>query len=340
MGRTGRGAPAKGRATERLRRAAAIARSGAKRYPRELLDALIRPDEPLEHDSSLAPAYHASPDQPLAAAWLGHATVLLWIGGKWVLTDPVFSSRIGMKVGPLTLGLKRLEPPPISLSRLPPIDAILISHAHFDHLDRPTLARLARPSTIVVTATSTRRLIPKGFGEVHELAWDRELRLGSLHIHAIRPAHWGARSAWDRHRGFNSYVIDVPRRADTTRRVLYAGDTAMTTAYAALAHDLRGVRGVDLSIFGIGAYDPWIEQHATPEQVWAMHESAGGNFLLPTHHSTFRLSNEPADEPMRRLLAAAGQKRHRVVGWDAGRLWRPPTRDLDRLSRATEGARG
>ncbi len=297
----------------RLRRAADVARSSASRYPKDLLHSLLNPranhrDDPGEpREPFVDPGLEA----PLAAMWLGHATVLVRLGGMWVLTDPVFSNRIGISLGRLTMGVHRLTRPPVDADRLPPIDLILLSHAHFDHLDKPTLRRLARPSTTVVTASSTAGLVPRGFGDVRELRWDRSLSLGPIQIHALRPNHWGARTAWDRFRGYNSYVVETPQG-----RVLYAGDTAMTDAF-------KRVGGVDLSVFGIGAYDPWIEMHANPEQVWAMHEHAGGKYLLPMHHSTFRLSNEPGHEPLQRLLAAAGTEQHRVVAREAGRLWLP-----------------
>ncbi|MBL8759979.1 MAG: MBL fold metallo-hydrolase [Phycisphaerae bacterium] len=224
-----------------------------------------------------------------------------------ILTDPVFSERIGMSLGPWTFGLRRHAPSPVL--ELPPIDLILISHSHFDHLDRPTLRRLVDRHTRVITAANTRRLIPSGFGEVIELAWDRAANINGLRIAAMKPKHWGARTAWDRHRGYNSYVIEGPRA-----QVLFAGDTAYTDAF-------KGVRS-DLAIFGIGAYDPWIANHANPEQVWDMFQQMPGEFLLPIHHSTFEMSDEPAHEPMDRLVKAAGSDAARIVGRAMASQWK------------------
>src|ERR1700684_4270997 len=134
-------------------------------------------------------------NQNLAAAWIGHATVLLRIGGMTILTDPVFSSRVGVGLGLLTAGPKRLVAPALSLRQLPPIDLILISHAHFDHLDRPTLARL--PKRIpVITARSTGDLIRDiGFRKVTELDWGDSLRWpNGVRFNAHEVAHWGART--------------------------------------------------------------------------------------------------------------------------------------------------
>jgi L-ascorbate metabolism protein UlaG (beta-lactamase superfamily) len=295
----------------RMRTAAVIARSGVRRYPSELAASLSRAGQV----PALAPIILETEgvEGPLAASWLGHATVLLRIGDRWVLTDPVFSHRIGLPLGRLVVGVER-RLPLVDPSSLPPIDLILISHAHFDHLDKPTLRALASARTRVITARHTRRLIPGGFRSVQELHWGETADLGRLTVRAVRPSHWGARTAWDRHRGFNSYVIESRGRGRS--RVLFAGDTAVTDAFDA-------VGGVDLSIFGIGAYDPWIAHHANPEQVWEMHEGARGAHLLPMHHSTFKLSDEPIGEPMERLLAAAGGRAQRVVGRDLGRLWVP-----------------
>jgi hypothetical protein len=162
-----------GERARRLRNAAAVARSGVRRYPRELADSLQ--GRPPEHAPLMLDVGGAA--GPLSAVWLGHATVLMRVGEQWVLTDPVFSHRIGVGIGPLVMGVQR-RLPVVDLATLPPIDLILVSHAHFDHLDKPTLRSLASPRTRVITARNTRRLIPPGFGEVTELDWDRSVRVG------------------------------------------------------------------------------------------------------------------------------------------------------------------
>lgn len=310
----------------RLAKTAKVVRAGVrsslKRYPRELLESVRthrqgRRLEPVASKGAASAdsgrsrsAFTLAEYSSLAASWLGHATVLLRVNGLTILTDPVLSTRIGPSIGRLTMGLGRMAEPVLRPEDLPPVDVIAISHAHFDHLDRATLRALASERTTVVTARHTRRLIPRGFGGVIELDWGRRLELGTLAFSAIRPAHWGARTAWDRHRGYNSYLIE-----SEGRRVLYAGDTARTHAFNALGT-------VDLAIFGIGAYDPWEHAHATPEQVWSMFNAAGGRWLLPIHHSTFKLSDEHPDEPMQRLLAVAGEAaKSRIVHCKPGEVW-------------------
>lgn len=240
-------------------------------------------------------------EHELAAVWIGHASVLLRVDGMTILTDPVLSMRVGLGLGLVTGGPRRQIAPALSLRHLPPIDLILVSHAHFDHLDRPTLARLPR-DVPVIAAEHTRDLIDDlGFTSVTELRWGQSLRVRELTVTAQQVRHWGARTFYDEHRGFNAYLIE-----SANRRVLYGGDTAFHEHF-------REIGRVDLAILGIGAYDPWIAAHASPEQAWEMADHVRADFVLPMHHSTFRLSYEPMDEPMQRLLDAAGRDAERIV---------------------------
>jgi L-ascorbate metabolism protein UlaG (beta-lactamase superfamily) len=294
----------------KLTQVTAVARSSVRRYSQELLRGLKSNTK--QGEVWADELDHAAHDGPLVAAWLGHATVLLRLGERWILTDPVFSQRIGVRLGGFTFGVGR-QVAAFDPALLPPLDLILISHAHFDHLDLPSMRKLVSPKTRVITASNTKRLIPRGFASVEEMDWEHDVALDGLKIRAMKPNHWGARTAWDRHRGFNSYLLETPEH-----RVLFAGDTAYTEGYTSC-----GRQGVDLSIFGIGAYNPWIQAHANPEQVWEMHQHAAGNWLLPIHHSTFKLSDEPMDEPIRRMLAVANGQQHRIVGHQLGQLWTP-----------------
>ncbi len=248
----------------------------------------------------------------LAAAWIGHATIVLRIAGMTILTDPVFSARVGVGLGVLTAGPKRLVAPAVKITELPKIDLILLSHAHFDHLDRPTLARLPK-RTPIVTAMRTRDLVTDlGYRDVKQLDWKRALTIDRLRIEAIEPKHWGARTFHDIQRSYNAYLL---HDLTTGRKALYGGDTAMTTAF-----DNRGP--VDLAMLGIGAYDPYVAAHSNPEQAWEMFQKIPATFLLPFHHSTFKLSFEPTAEPMERLLKAAGSEATRVIVREVGGMWK------------------
>jgi L-ascorbate metabolism protein UlaG (beta-lactamase superfamily) len=250
----------------------------------------------------------------LAACWIGHATVLLRVAGLTILTDPVFSNRVGIGLGPFTGGPRRLLAPALSLRELPPIDLILISHAHFDHLDRPTLHRLPR-TTPVITAHQTQDLIRDlGFNDVTELRWNESTTLGPLSVSAHPVAHWGARTFTDSHRGYNAYLLDSP-----THRILYGGDSAYHDGLKELPRITT--RNVDLAILGIGAYDPYVQAHATPEQALTMADHCRAERILPMHHSTFKLSHEPTNEPLERAFTAAGRNPGRLVAYEPGRLW-------------------
>jgi L-ascorbate metabolism protein UlaG (beta-lactamase superfamily) len=267
----------------------------------------LAPAAPLRPDVS---GWDQLGDGELAAAWLGHATMLLRIGGMTVLTDPVLSDRIGLGFGVLTAGPQRHVAPALSIGELPAIDLILISHAHFDHLDRPTLARLNK-SAPVVTASRTSDLISDlGYRHVRELRWGESCRLGALTIRAHRVRHWGARTFYDTYRGYNSYVLESSRS-----RVLFGGDTAYQD-------DFRMLAAVDMAMLGIGAYNPWVQSHATPEQAWAMANDARADWVVPMHHSTFKLSYEPVAEPLERILTAAGSRSDRIAIQRIGQTWR------------------
>lgn len=272
------------------------------------LAVLDRLDPPVK--ARFAPDLAGWEKHDLAAVWIGHATVLLRVGGITILTDPVFSARVGVGLGLMTAGPKRFVAPALSIRQLPRIDLILISHAHFDHLDRPSLARLPK-RTPVVTARQTADLIRDvGYRDVREIDWGESIpATPRVKITALPVSHWGARTFHDRHRGFNAYLIEAPNA-----RVLYGGDTAFHTGFAAVAP-------IDLAIIGIGAYNPYVAAHATPEQAWQMAQQCQAKHLMPIHHSTFRLSHEPMDEPIARLVAAAGTHAQRIVGREIGELW-------------------
>ncbi len=253
------------------------------------------------------------PDYGLHAAWLGHSTVLLKLDGFTILTDPVLGDRCGVRMGPVTVGLKRMVAPALLRSQLPHIDLILLSHAHFDHFDMATLRSLERSGAMVVTASNTSDLLRvRRYKSVQEIGWGERVRVGPLTILGLRVKHWGARMRTDTYRGFNGYLIETKKH-----RVVFGGDTAFTDTFRAA----RGARPVDLAILPIGAYDPWIHVHCSPEQAWRMGADCGAEHLMPVHHQTFRLSREPYYEPVERFVAAAGSRPERVVTTRIGQEW-------------------
>jgi L-ascorbate metabolism protein UlaG (beta-lactamase superfamily) len=250
----------------------------------------------------------------LYAAWLGHSTVLLEINGTTVLTDPVLGRRVGVRLGPVTVGLKRMVAPALRLKELPKIDVILLSHAHMDHFDIRSLRHLESCGTAVVTASKTSDLLRvHRYGRVEELAWGERARVCGLEIRAFPVNHWGARVRTDNWRGFNGYTIEGGRH-----RVIFGGDTAVTDSF----RRLRSSRPYDLAIMPVGAYNPWVHYHCTPEQAWQMAEDAGAEAFLPVHHQTFRLSQEPYLEPIERVYAAAGRNLDRIAVFRIGQEFR------------------
>lgn len=253
-------------------------------------------------------------DDRLTAAWLGHATVLLNFFGTWIVTDPALESRVGIGRGLAKLGPRRLVRPALRARELPPLDLVLLSHAHMDHTDLGTLRAIRREVPVIVQEGN--RDLVRQFRRVEELAWGESTEADGVTVESVEVRHWGARMVTDRHRGYGGYLLSKADRA-----VLFAGDTAYTDAFARIGERVK----VDLAILPIGAYDPWIANHASPEQAWRMFKQAGAEYLLPVHHSTFRLSREPAAEPMQRLLAAAGAEQWRVVVREIGLTWALPS---------------
>jgi L-ascorbate metabolism protein UlaG (beta-lactamase superfamily) len=259
----------------------------------------------------LAPEHWA--DDNLAIGWVGHASVLIKMTGTFILTDPTFNDRVGVELGPLTIGPERLVQPALPVERVPKLAAVLISHAHFDSLDLPSLRQLSHDTTLIAPPKCSDLLGDLGFAHYIELAWGERVTIDGVTIEAVPVNHWGKRYPWGQWRGYNGYLL-----SKDGANVLFASDTAYTHEFARFAE-----HGPPLSvaILGDGAYDPWIGNHANPEQVWQMFEESHAQFLIPIHWGTFRLGKEPLGDAMRRLLAAAGPDADRVVIREIGGEW-------------------
>lgn len=251
----------------------------------------------------------------LTIAYVGHASVLVDFGGVRILTDPAFFERIGLSLGPVTLGPKRVVASALRPEELPPLDAIVVSHAHLDSLDLPSLAQLTRTPLLVLPPRTKDIVAGLDFPRVVELGWGEHVDVGGVDVEAVEVDHWGKRWPWEQWRGYNGYVF-----GRGAVRVLFASDTAYTPAIGAAAR----ARGVSVAIVGNGAYDPWITNHADPEQVWRMFEESGARYLIPVHWDTFRLGKEPLGDAMRRLVAAAGPHADRIVIRGIGETWALP----------------
>jgi L-ascorbate metabolism protein UlaG (beta-lactamase superfamily) len=255
-------------------------------------------------------------DAQVTLAWIGHSTVLINFFGVTILTDPVLFSRVGIRLPGFTIGPKRLTAPALSFDELPKVDLVLLSHAHFDHLDLRTL-RCFDEATNVITARATGDLLQgTRFSHVTELDWGQSKSLrtaaGEIEITAFPVKHWGARTRRDTYRGYNGYLIER-----SGRRIIFAGDTAMTETFA----ERRRHGAIDVAIMSIGAYNPWIQSHSTPEQAVQMANAAGARFIVPVHHQTFRLSFEPFPEPIERFEAALSKTPERTALREIGQTF-------------------
>ncbi len=253
------------------------------------------------------PAPAAWRNDQITAAWLGHSTVLLNFYGLTIITDPVLGRRVGADTPMGTIGAKRLIAPALTPSELPPIDLVVLSHAHMDHFDTATLRRLPG-SPQVVTARSTADLLSKtSLKHHHSLGWGERAKvsIGSekLTVEAFEVRHWGARWRYDRHRGYNGYILERDGK-----RIIFGGDTAYTDSFG----ELRGKGPFEFAIMPIGAYHPWTCSHCTPEEAVRMAEAAGADRVLPIHFKTFPLGREDRAEPLERLHEALPGER---IGW-------------------------
>ena len=281
------------------------------------------PDDPagLPQPALFDPAAFRSGD---ALVWVGHATVLLHLGGRVWLTDPVWRRRVGPLPG---LGPERRTPPGVPWAALPPVDRILLSHDHYDHLDAPTLRRLARrfgPRLVVVAPPGYRRwLARRGLPRVVELAWGQAWDDPPARVRAWPAQHWTRRGPCDTNRrGWSAWGLEV-----AGRKVFFAGDTGYGPHLAAIG----GAWGpVDVALLPIGAYAPrevMAPVHLDPEEAVRAYLDLGGRgALVPIHWGTFRLSDEPLDEPPRRLAAA-----WQAAGLPPERLWRLRPGEVRRL---------
>lgn len=252
-------------------------------------------------------------DNAITMAWLGHATVLVNFYGVHILTDPVLFPRIGVDLGIGSLGPLRLVQCALTPEALPDIDLVLVSHAHFDHLDTPSLAALrGRPAAVMAASTSD--LLPhRYYSSVEELRWDTSTRVktrrGEVLVHAIEVRHWGARLQRDTHRGYGGWVVE--REGS---RLLIGGDTALTDAFR--AHRRHGP--FEAAVMPIGAYNPWITNHCTPEQAVTMADAAGARLFVPVHHQSFSLGREPVREPIERTERMLDAERGRLAWREIG----------------------
>jgi L-ascorbate metabolism protein UlaG (beta-lactamase superfamily) len=244
----------------------------------------------------------------LRATVVNHSTVLLQQQGSNILTDPIWSER----ASPLSwIGPRRRRKPGVSWKDLPSIDAVLISHNHYDHLDLVTLRRLAArgDSTFIVPAGCARLLGSENIGPAHELDWGESLSLAGFTVHCVPALHFSSRGIFDRNRTlWCGYVIESQERL-----VYFAGDTAFGRHFAQIRQRFGSPH---LALLPIGAYAPrWVMSpvHMAPDEAVRAHEILAAKTSVAIHHGTFKLTDEGIDTPKKQLIACAGHESFLVL---------------------------
>ena len=230
----------------------------------------------------------------LGLTFIGHSSFFVQIGGLNVLVDPNFARWLFV--------LKRLRHPGLRISDLPPIDAVLVTHAHFDHLHRPSLRAIARATRrlsgerpVIICPQNVRDLVfDLGFERVVELQWWEAARMGGVEITATPANHWGARVIRDMHRGFGGYVLRSGRHS-----IYHSGDTAYFEGFHEIGNRLRP----EVAMLPIGAYHPpsFRAVHTSPEDAVQAFSDLRARWMIPMHYGTFKMSHEPMEEPLQRL---------------------------------------
>ena len=243
--------------------------------------------------------YERGPASALRATWIGHASTLVEIDGRRVLTDPIWSTRCSPSTW---AGPKRFHPPPLSLAELPNIDIAVISHDHFDHLDMATVEALA--------ARGTRFVVPLGVGahlevwglsaaQIIELDWNETAEVAGLKVTATPARHYSGRNPLYRDNTlWASWVVKGPNH-----RFFFSGDSGYFNGFK----DIGAEHGpFDLTLIKIGACDvTWLDIHMTPEEAVQTNSDVRGKLLLPVHWGTFNLAFHAWNEPADRVVAAA-----------------------------------
>lgn len=258
------------------------------------------PTGPLPMQDPL-PSWLKKPETGLRATWLGHSSVLLEVDGVRVLTDPVW----GLRASPSQwAGPKRFQPMPVSLKALPPLDAVIISHDHYDHLCYPTIRALAKTSVPFITSLGVGAHL-QAWGvapeRITELDWWQSHRLpgSDVEIVAAPSQHFSGRGLKDRNATlWSSLVVRGPRH-----RVFFSGDTGLTQQYTQIRDRLGPF---DLVLLEVGAFHPaWGDIHLGPEHALEALQLLGGGAFLPVHWGTFSLAMHAWDEPAETLLKLA-----------------------------------
>ena len=224
--------------------------------------------------------------------WIGHASFLIQTETKALLIDPNWAR--WLKV------IKRLRQPGLELKTLPAIDLVLVTHAHFDHLDKKTLRAISANHPIVVPEHVGNLVHGLGFQKIHELARWESFEFDGLRITLTPAFHWGARMLHDRHRGFGGFLIEHEGRT-----IFHCGDSAYFPGFKEIGERSK----IDIALLPIGAYDTPTKRdvHMNPEEALKAFQELQADIFVPMHYGTFRLGYEPLHEPLTRVIEKSEQ---------------------------------
>lgn len=241
----------------------------------------------------------AEPGAP-TVTWIGHATVLLQMGGKNILTDPQFSERAFTVQW---LGPRRKVPLPITIEELPPIDIVVISHSHYDHLDRDSVVALAArddPPEFLVPLGLLSWFHDLGIERVRAFDWWQSTRIDGVVASFVPAHHWSARTLFDRNRTlWGGWVFESQDLS-----AYFAGDTGYSEDFIEIG---RRFGGFDLALIPVGAYEPrWFmaDYHVDPAEAVQIHRDVGARYSIGIHWGSFELTDESLDAPIAALARA------------------------------------
>lgn len=263
-----------------------------------------------EGNREIYPAFKPEPfnwsDEEISVAWIGHSTVYINFYGYRIITDPVLFAKVGIYMLGYIYGPSRLTAPALTIEEIPKPDLILLSHAHMDHTDYKTLKEFTAmyPGEIdCITAYNTADVTSSlEWKSQKEMDWGQELVTEHLRIKALEVRHFGWRYPWerDRSRGFmdngrsyNAYILER-----NGKKILFGGDTAMTDLFK------KSGESADIAIMPVGAYNPWLRNHCTPEEALQMAKDLNAEIFIPIHCNTLKQGMEPFHEPLTRLRKA------------------------------------
>ncbi len=235
---------------------------------------------------TLKPEFPVLKESEAALTWIGHASFLIQFTDLNALIDPNFANWIFL--------LKRLKHAGIKIADLPPIDLLLLTHAHFDHFHKPTLRKLPSPKIAVMPWGMGDLARDLGFGRIIELEWWESFQHDDWKVTLVPAKHWGARNLTDDHRGYGGFVLE-----HRGRTIYHAGDSAYYDGFKEIGERMKP----EIALLPIGAYfpDSFRAVHMGPDEAIKVFQQLGSDWLVPMHYGTFKLSFEHMDEPPRWL---------------------------------------